>query len=44
MRPPKERQQVVLAEAVEFDIANENHILVGLFEHGVADNIGDLIA
>ena len=34
MRPPGERQQVVLAEGIELDIAKENDLVVWLMKDG----------
>ena len=40
VRPAEERQQVVLAERVELDVAHHDHALVALLEHRVADRVG----
>ena len=41
MGPPEERQQVVLAERVQLDVADHDHALVLLREHGIADDLLD---
>ena len=38
--PAEERQQVVLAQRVELDVAHHDHALVRLLEHRVADRVG----
>ena len=39
VRPPEERQQVVLAERIELDVPHHDHALVGLGEDRVADGL-----
>src|SRR6185503_20760054 len=40
MRPPEERQQVMLAQRVHLDVAHHDHALVGLFEYRVSHHVG----
>ena len=37
--PAEERQQVVLAQRVQLDVAHHDHALVRLLEHRVADDV-----
>ena len=39
--PAEERQHVVLAHRVQLDVPHHDHALVGLLEHGVADDVLD---